>query len=180
MELDQTDREGGLVADLCAKIDLHIGSSDKLQRSMAKALRQPPAQPAFIRIAGTKIADAAGLAVIRFDLRGPDQGHFWYVRSLVVGSGSPTTGAAGRADVYIVAGGTPIGAGGLAGLGLGDWRDQSIALPNVSFYGRGEMPLRRGEMLYVVVSAGTSGLQYVAGAQVEDFDESPHRQDWDV
>lgn len=169
--------DGGLIADLCAKLDLHIGST----RRLTEALRpRPPQAPAFMRIAGTRIADSNGVAVIRFNLRGPDQGHMWYVRNLVVGGNTPTTAAAGRADVYVSAGGSPHELNSLAGLGLGDWRDESIALPNVAFYGRGEMPLGINEQLYVVVTGGTAAQQYVAAATAEDFELAPSKQDWSV
>lgn len=172
--------EGGLFADLCAKIDLQIGSVTKLTKTVGDAARKPPAQPSLIHLAGVRTADATGLAVIRFGLRGPDLGHFWYVRNITVGGLSPTVTAAGRCDVYVIAGGTPMNGAGLTALGLADWRDESLTLPNVAFYGRGELPLRRGETIFLVVSGGTAGQQYAASGQIEDYEEAPIRQGWEM
>lgn len=178
MSLDLQTEPGGLVAELCAKLDLHIGSTDKLAKAVAR--QKPPSQPVFGRTAGAGLFVTGLPLVISFPLKGPDQGHFWYVRSIVVGGLSPTVAAAGRADVYISAAGLGGVTPSLAAIGLADWRDQSIALPNVSFYGTGEMPLRLNEELFVVVTGGTNGQQYVAAVQFEDYEEAARKQDWSM
>lgn len=172
------DQDRGIFAALCAKLDLSIGATDKLTSQLAKPRkRQPPAQPVFGRVRASGFASSAGFVVLKFDQAGPKQGYFWYIRSIVVGGLSPTTTAAGRADVYVVAGGTPQGSS-LASLGLSDWRDQSATLPNVAFYGVGEMPLRHNEDLYIIISNGTGDQQYVAAAQFEQYEEAASRQEW--
>lgn len=179
---DGTGHDGGLaglLADLCVKIDLQVGAVDKLadaERRRRMVSAQP--QPALIRTRASASASAAGIAVLRFDLAGPDQGHLWFVRSLVIGGLSPTVTAAGRADVYVTAGSSVPALGSLAALGLSDWRDQAATLPDISFYGRGELPLRLNEELFVVISNGTTAQQYVAVAQVEDFREAALREEW--
>lgn len=180
VDYQQTERDGGLVADLCAKLDLHIGSTEKLQRSMAKALQKPAAQPVFGRATASGLFVTGAPLMLHFNLSGPDQGHFWYVRSIIVGGLTTATAVAGRADVFVTAGGLG-GQTSMAGIGLADWRDQSVALPNVAFYGRGEMPLRLNEEIVVIVNGGTNGQMYVAGVQFEDFEEVPvSTTTWDM
>lgn len=169
---------GGLVAGLCAKIDLHIGSTERLADTLEKQRRRPVAQPVFGRTTAAGPAPAAGILVLAFPLAGPDMGHFWYVRSIVIAGLAPTTTSAGRADVY-VSSSNFVGQPSLAAIGSSDWRDVSLTIPNVAFYGRGELPLRLNEHLYVVISGGTSGQGYVAAVQFEDFEEGSIRESWD-
>jgi hypothetical protein len=100
------------------------------------------------------------------------------VRSVAIGGLSPTVTATGRADVYVSA--ANAGVLTLASFGLSDWRDQSITLPNIAFYGRGELPLRLNEEIVVIISNGTNAQQYVATVQFEDFEEAASRQAWDT
>lgn len=178
--VEQQDGSGGLIADLAAKFDFHIGSLSKAAKAMAAATRRPPAQPVFGRIATTGTAPASGILVLRFPLAGPDQGHFWYVRQLVVGGLTRTTAAAGSVDVFVSATSTLSALGSLAAIGIADERDFSAAMPNNAFYGRGELALRFNEELFVVVSGGTSGQAYVAAASFEDFEEAGVREEWSV
>lgn len=172
MSLTDTSAEPGIFAELLTRLDMHYGALGK----MARQLAQPPAQPVFGRHAKSGVADTNGLAVL--SIGGPTQGFFWYVRNLVVGGLSPAIAAAGTADVYAIAGGTPTIAGGVAGLGLGDWRDRAAALPSVAYYGRGEVSLRMNERLYVVVTGGTASQVYVAAASFEEYEEAPSKQGW--
>jgi len=84
--------EGGFLAELIAKLDVHIGATKRLADAMER--RKPPAQPVFGRTAGTGLFVTGAPLVISFPLKGPDQGHFWYVRSIVVGGLSPTVSTA--------------------------------------------------------------------------------------
>lgn len=170
---------GGALAELGAKIDLHIGSVDKLADTLAKQRRRPPAQPVFGRVIATGIVPASGFLVLRFPLKGPDQGHFWYVRQLVIGGATRATTAAGSADVFVSA--TDLTSQpSLAAIGLSDERDFALTLPKNAFYGRGELPLRLNEELFVAISGGTPAQQYTAALSFEDFEESAVRQAWDL
>ena len=170
------------IAGLCAKIDLWIGSADKRVRQLEDALaKQANPQPVFVRVATSGIMPASGPLILGFPLKGPDQGHFWMVRTLAIGGLSPTTAATGTADVYISSSDIrSLQAGGLAALGLADWRDHETALPTLSFYGSGEMPLRFNEEIYVVITGGTAGQQYVAALGAIDYRESAIEQGWSV
>jgi hypothetical protein len=167
---------GGGFAELCAKLDLHIGSTEKLARQLR---RRPPAQPVLGRTVATGIFATAVPLILKFPLPGPDQGHFWFVRSVTIGGLTPTTTAAGRADIFVSA--TNLQAQpSLAAMGLGDWRDFAATLPDASFYGRGEMPLRLNEELFVVITGATNAQQYVAAVQFEDYEEAATAQAWDL
>lgn len=171
--------QGSVFAELAAKLDLHIGSVSKLTDKITKQMRKPPAQPVFGRTVAVGTAPSSGILVLRFPLKGPDQGHFWYVRQLIVGGATRTTMAAGSCDVFVSASDLT-GQASLAAIGLGDERDFSSALPNNAFYGRGEIPLRMNEELFVVISGSTSGQQYVAALSFEDFEEGATAQDWSM
>lgn len=170
----------GLWADFFAKLDLHIGSTTKLMRQIERNAKRPPMQPVFGRTAASGIF-ATGQALVLLPAQaGPDQGHFWYVRSIVVGGLDPTLAVTGRADVYVSASNR---AASLAAIGMGDWRDWAnfaSGVAQVAFYGRGELPLRLNEHLFLVVTGGTNGQQYTAAVQYEDYEESATTQAWDI
>jgi hypothetical protein len=178
-----TDRPGAFL-ELCAKIDAHIGAVRDLSNELRKPppRPKPPAQPVFGRTVQTGVFATGVPLVFRFPLAGPDQGHFWYVRSITISGLVTTTVATGRADIFISA--SNFGAGGqasLASIGVADWRDQAATLPNVAFYSRGALPLRMNEEIIVVITGATNGQQYVAGVQFEDFEESGlNKPAWDL
>lgn len=179
--MNDVDQDRGVIADLCAKLNLTIGSVDKLTGQLSKPRkRKPPAQPVFGRVRASVTVGSTGVAVMRFDQGGPTQGYFWYVRSITIGGLTPTTTAAGRADVYVLGGHSADQIATLGGLGLSDWRDQAATLPDVSFYGRGELPLRFNERLSIVLSNATNLQQYVAAIQFEQFEEGAVTEDWSI
>lgn len=172
------DQTRGDLASIFGEIKLHFGNAISEAKKQSELLRkmQATADKAQQPINGYRVVQsgiaAGGLVIVRFG--GPDQGHVWNVQSITVGGLSPTTVAAGRADVYITAMDLR-SQGTLANLGLADWRDQATALPLVAFYGENQMFCRLNEELYVVISNATNGQQYVAVAQVQDIEESAAR-----
>lgn len=183
LDLAQGADLGGYVAQLAAKVDLHVGSTEKLAKELRRSQRRPPAQPVFGRTGGTGTYDStAGYLAIRCAQRGPDQGHFWYIRNIVVGGLTPSLAVAGRGDVYITATGLQ-NMGSLAAIGMQDWRDWAnfaSGVAQTAFYGRGEMPLRHNEKIFMVITGGTNGQQYAVEVQYEDFAEGVEKQDWDL
>jgi hypothetical protein len=168
------------LVDLAAKIDLHIGTTKKLADKLVQAANRPLPQPVFGRVATSGLAPASGPLILKFPLAGPDQGHFWYIRSITVGGLAVGTAAAGTADVFISAADLR-SITSLAAIGLADWRDHFTSLPVVSqFYGTGSMPLRFNEEIYIAVSGGTSGQMYVASCQFQDYEEGRMALDWGV
>lgn len=178
IDADRGAEQSGLFADLCAKIDITVGSVDKLTAALNKPKRRPPAQPVFGRVASSGVfSSAAGELILAFPIKGPDQGHFWYIRSIVIGGLDPTVTATGRADVFVSALNLQA-LTSIAAIGLADWRDTALTLPDISFYGRGEIPLRLNEELFVVITGATNGQQYVAAVQFEDYEEGATQQEW--
>ncbi|MGH7484541.1 MAG: hypothetical protein ACREMY_02910, partial [bacterium] len=88
--------------------------------------------------------------------------------------------AQGKAFIYVTAMSGSNQVLTLAQLGLSDWRDQAATLPNVAFYSRGALPLRLNENLAIVITGGTAAQQYVAAAQIEEYQEAATPQAWDI
>lgn len=170
----------GMFAELCGRIDLSIGAVSDLTRELRRPKKpRPLPAPVFGRVRASGVYPSSGVLALVFDQPGPEQGKFWYARSITVGGVNPTTTANGRADIYVSA---MIPAQGitLAALGLADWRDFAATLPDVSFYGRGEFPMRHNENLITVISSGTAGQQYVAVCQFEEYQEGVVGEAWDI
>jgi hypothetical protein len=176
--MTMTDRGPGLHVDLDAYFDLALNKAATrigadVERRFERAIRRVPAQPFNARTAGSVIMGSSGTGVI--GLSGPSQGKFWYIRSLVVGGVTPTTIAAGRADLFVGASRQVVDASSLS---LADWRDVALTLPAVAFYGRGEVTMRHNELAYFALSSATNGQEYVAGITLEEFEEAALPQDW--
>lgn len=170
---------GAPVLDILGKLDVTIGDFGKEMRERRQ--RDDQARnaevPRFIPIHASVVVGATGIAVMRFDNAGPDQGHFWYIRKLIVGGLTTTTVAAGRADIFVTAAAVSPQAT-LASVGIADWQDQLAALPGILKPGEGEIVLRHNEELWVLLSGATNGQQYVAVGKAEDYQESASRQTW--
>lgn len=185
-----SDTDGGTGFEIFAKLSASVdGLAEETRRARAEASR-PPTEVAWQQAMSGLIPSGAG-SVLGINLGGPAMGHRWHVRAIVVGGTTPTTAAAGRADVFItgfrpiseapVATDTPGRPGVESGSGLRTntlnwWRDQATSLPLVAFYGRGEMVVRSQESLWVVFSSGTAGQVYAANCAVEDYEDAAYRQ----
>jgi hypothetical protein len=174
MSVDQ-----GSHLDISAGIELVLGKLHKSidERNRIQRLASKVTQPVFYTYADTIIIPSSGFGVIR--LTGPDQGHVWYVRSIVVGGLTPTTAAAGRGDVFVSAA-DHRSKTALNQFSLVDWRDQAAALPLIAAYSNGELTLRFNEELFVAISNGTNTQQYVAACHVLDFEEGAIKQEWSM
>lgn len=137
------------------------------ERANENLLRETPR---LIRINTSLVIPAGGLGVATFNLSGPDQGHYWYVRKLSVGGLTPITAALGRCDVFVSA--SDLSAvTNLGQVGLADWADQATSLPLIAPYTRGELSLQGKERLWLIFSGATAGQEYVGNAIVEDYQE---------
>lgn len=118
----------------------------------------------FVDISGSVLGSATAQTVI--DLQGPalsDQR--WELKSIAIGSVTPTATAGGRADLHSAAS-NPL-------LTIGDtstWRDQFATLPATKFYGNRQFPIVPQQRLWVVFSS-SSAITYVAHAVFEIFDK---------
>jgi hypothetical protein len=179
--VDERDRT---LFSVFGKIETHLGDIHSHIKSIAdqtrrasQAAAKKTVQPVFFRKVQSAAFPASGPLVFRME--GPDLGHFWYVRQITVGGLTPTTTAAGRADIFVSASDLR-NIASLSQIGLADWRDQAITLPQVAPYSRGGISLRLNEELFIIISNGTATQQYVAAAQIEDFQEGIVPESWDV
>lgn len=174
-----TEPEGPSI-DIAAKFALTLdavsGLSSRMAR-VAKRLEMQPMTPVARSYPVSTIIPAGGFAVAI--IQGPDQGHYWYVRSIVVGGATPATAVAGRADVFVSAADLRQSPS-VAAIGLNNWRDQAATMPLVAFYGTGEMRLVAGEDLFIVFSGATPAQQYNALAYIEDVQDAPVKQEFGV
>lgn len=167
----------GLFANLMGKLDIGFGSVTSELQKTRKALSRPVA-PVIGRLAIPLPLSAGGFGIAR--LGGPDQGHYWYMRSIQIGgTNDPSVAAPGRADIYVSAMDLRMFTS-LAQMGIADWRDMATVLPNVASYANGELSLRLNEELFVAVSNGTANAIYTVGCNYFDFQESDYAGEWSV
>lgn len=158
---------GGYFANVVGKLDIGFGEVTSELRKMRSVI-PGPTTPVLGNVQGVVVIPANGIGVVR--LAGPDQGHMWYVKSIMVGGLTPVTAAAGRADIFVTAA-YPVGATS-AVPGLADWRDQAQTLPLRGEYSDRSLTLRLNEELFVVFSSATVGQQYVAACTYVDYTEA--------
>lgn len=103
-----------------------------------------------------------------FDLGHPSAGFFWQVREIVIGGVDLSQTPAGVGWVVVQAT-TPEEYGSTAPpiTAVRDWT--KAALPQNAFYGTHELVVNQMEHLFVVITGGTAGVEYVAVAAVENF-----------
>jgi hypothetical protein len=175
--MTMTDPAGvSLEARFGLTLDAVNGLSARMDR-LARRLNAPPMQPVRRQFSTSTVIPAGGFSVA--NLFGPDQGHFWYVRRIVIGGLATTTVAAGRCDVFTSAADLRQQPS-LAAIGLGGWSDQAAALPFVNRYSNGEFVVPAAEDLFFVFSGATVGQEYVAVAYIWDYQEAALTQTVDL
>lgn len=175
--------------DLYAMLSIGFdGIRDEMKADRKRGEHVPPQPIEDIR---RNSATFSSSGVLGLSMGGPEQGRVWRVRSIAVGGVTPTTTEAGRADVFVAnapvqlfaggpASGSQPGADGvvfataLAPGSLNNWRDQTTVLPNVAFYGLGDLSVHAGEQLWVVFSSGTSTDVLFANARIDDFETAAY------
>lgn len=121
----------------------------------------------YVDIPGSILGSATVQTAI--DLQGPGMSDsHWDLKSIAVGGGTPTTAAAGRADLHVAAS-NPL----LTAWDISTWRDQLTTLPLTKFYGRGEFPLVPQQRLWIIFSS-SAAITYVAHAVFEVFGSHSH------
>lgn len=106
-------------------------------------------------------------ATFAIDLGHPMAGKWWQIRNITVGGDTILTAAAGIAWVCVMVPNPDAGSANVPTFALRDFT--AGALPQVAFYGTHELVATGDEHLYVVITGGTAGQQYVANACVESF-----------
>jgi len=106
------------------------------------------------------------------NMGGPSQGFVWEARNVAVTGLSVDTTVAGNAYLFVRSGEmAQTGTTTLAQMGVTGVRDLSIGLPNVAFYGRGQVTVRAGQKLWLVLASYTVSIQYIVSAEIEQYQE---------
>jgi hypothetical protein len=156
----------GWGAKLFAKLDLQLGKLSDVGQAQSEQLRKLREEarnmPAIVTIssvftwaANTQICQqgGSGAGVL---IGGPEIGTQWHVRSIIVGGTTLTAAPAGVAW-FLISPAPPIEQSITS---VVDWTKQ--ALPTNSYYGIGEFYLPPNTNLYMIVTGGAVGTQYVA------------------
>lgn len=119
-----TDDRAGL--SLSASLELFAGGVERMIREQRRAREvDRMMQPTFRHFADSLIVPASGFAV--FSFAGPDQGHKWEVRNILVTGATRGTNVPGTVDIFASAADLRSslsgGALSLAAIGTGDQRD---------------------------------------------------------
>lgn len=157
------------LGDVADEVKASRAQRERMERESRLAM-----SPFYVPFAGQAICPNPS-APFRVEMNmaplGPSQGHIWHVRKLCAGGVTPTTTAAGRLDVYVTAA-APDNTLTLAELGLADWKDQAVSLPLVANYRDGELMLRAGERLVLIITNGTADQRYVVNGNAKDVQEA--------
>lgn len=108
----------------------------------------------------------AGVNQNYIDLGHPSAGKKWNVRSIQIAGTDITSTPAGVGWILVQA--VPPTANPSI-VTVQDWT--KAALPQNSFYGRGELVVRQMEHLFVLILGGTNNTLYTASASVQSFPE---------
>lgn len=157
----------GVLADLAVRLGSAADAMDRVTSSLERARQSVSDQiPITARVAHSAVCSAAGVAVI--DMRGPDQGRRWELRSVFVGGAQVTGTPAGKGYLF-VAGANPDSTqtGDLSIVNARDLITQ--ALPDSAFYSSDQVALEYPEKVWVVITGGSSSLQYAANLVALDY-----------
>lgn len=175
--------------DLYGNLSISLDGMRDDMRAMREQAERTPPQPIERTLTNAAAFPASG--VLGLNMGTPQQGRVWQVRSIAVGGSTPTTTEAGRADILVaqsmgqVLAGVPatgsqpghggvVFASGFAAGAVNAWRDQATSLPNVAFYGHGDLAVHAGEILWVVFSSGTSTDLLIANVRIDDYETAAY------
>lgn len=156
--------------ELLAKIGVSLENLNKREADRearrAQAMSEMPGDPL---LSGSGVYPASGNLI--FDAVGsqPTSGRLWQIRHIMVGGVQADDSPAGKVYVYR-SGGPP---NDLSLINLMDVA--TLPMPQPAFYSTHQFLVRPGERVWCVVTGGTSGTQYVAAVQVEDWEERVYR-----
>lgn len=171
------DEPTGPGLDLEARFSLTLDLMSKqaaANEALIRRLNAPPMQPVRRTFSRVMTIPASGVDFQLFE--GPDQGHIWQVRSIVIAGATRETAVAGSADVYVTAAG--IKGQTLASVGTMDLADFATTLPSAAFYGNDELVVRATEHLWVGINGGTATQQVTIVARIVDIQEAAVRQEF--
>jgi hypothetical protein len=148
--MSTTDNLGGQLGAIQAEI-----------AAMRTALAQSSRRARTIPLNAGASTDASGNC--QLNLGTCPMGYIWFVRNLVVATATWATAVNGYALVMPGAALASVDAA-QSSTQVADYANQ---LPNVAFYGPGQLPVQPNEALVVYVSGATASTQYIANAVVD-------------
>lgn len=159
----------GIFADLAFSIGNLVQRIDRQQELFDRAVKRIPAD---YPISAAGVYPSSGNLLL--SLGSPDLGQLWVLRRLIIGGSDITTTPAGTGWLFVS--GSPPNQNG-ANSPTSQLVDfTSGTLPQKAFYGTHEVVVDATQYVYVVVTSGTNGTQYVATGMVEVFDQSVQRR----
>jgi len=180
-----TDTQNGAHFDVMGSINLALGKLNKHIDEQARRWERNAKRvnaPVMSKVAYSGQANASGFSILLNQgghlIDGPDQGNIWYIRRITVAGPDPSVTITGSAFVFISAMDYSNTVTSIGGMGSMDLQDFTNTIPNISFYGRGEMPLRFNESLTIAVQGVPANQVIVGSYTFEQFEEGAIRQDW--
>lgn len=160
----------GFVSELITNVE------GRISRLLEKIVPNKKTYAPFLQfVDNVTIPGGQTIGVVRFP--GPTRGRFWYVRFIRTSGVSPTTVAAGRADIFI--GPDDLrNIPALAQAPISMWRDQMATIPAVTAYAHGALRVGPQEAVYVVFSGATAAQQYIASCEAYEFPDVDEDIDW--
>jgi hypothetical protein len=170
--MTMTDESPGGLVSILADLKVTIGNMrDTVSQLNANVNKSTHMEvPRLFRAIGQVNANASGFGVIALDTPGPPAGWYWYVRRICVGGLTPTTTAAGRADVYASAMDLRVFVNNTQ-MSMLNWIDQAQQLPLCGSYSAGELFVLWPEQLFVIIDNGTNGQAYTARVDIQQFQD---------
>jgi hypothetical protein len=163
-------RRSFTMSELDAGIDIHLGDIHLAIGTLSdevKELRKDMRDMADdLDLNGSVVYNSTAGVYNFIDLGHPMAGKKWNVRGMAIGGSDITQTPAGVAWVLVQAVAPTTNP---AITTVADWT--KAALPQNSFYGKGEITVRQMEHLYVLILGGTNAVEYVASAAVQSFPE---------
>ena len=165
VEHDGTGK-GGLDLSFFANLGVTLGSiADSLQRDHDRRDRSGRAPQDYQpTVAG--LVNSSGFLVL--DMGSVPEGRVWQVRRIVIGGDKATATPTGAAWAF--AQGAPVNTAVLPTINVVDSWPTFTKGAAGSTYGTHQLFLTSPEHLWIVITGGSTGVQWVASARIEDFD----------
>lgn len=153
---------GVALAGVATSVERLSARTDDLARAVSLSTVRPRPVP----LDASAIADANGNALLVFDAC--PTARSWHLMRLTVGGVTWATAAAGAALTFVTSA-QPTSPE--APVPLVSVVAEAATMPSVSYYGEKghQVPLAPRERLVILITGGTSGQEYVARAQIDDF-----------
>jgi hypothetical protein len=162
----------GLNLSVIGDLAVSLGKLTRaIERQQAALRLRDEATPGDYQYATSGLYPASGLLAL--NLGSPDQGQYWLIRRIIIGGSDITTAPNGIGWIY-VQGQAPNANG--ANPSVANAADMTTGtLPQRAFYGTHQLVVDETEYLWVIVTGGTVGVQYVANVKAEVYNRASMR-----